>query len=191
MILEHTLPTMIIKCFNNTLASTPYVAYYQFLSHDLSMIKDAAKNGNPFMAMKIDDDGTIESIDDSVIYNEEIGCLVIDTKLLFINNFPKSGDKVLPIIISTNENEERQKELSTAVWSNPLIYGKPYEVKLPEWVRSCKRVRISEDRSMEEGTWPCVYDITSSCYHRDAHFIKIDNPKGGLKIEINPPSNVS
>ena len=188
MILEHTLPTIIIKCFNNTLASTPYVAYYQFLSHDLSMIKDAVKNGNPFMGMMIDDDGTIKSIDETVVgYIKEMDALAIGTSLLFINNFPKSGDKVLPIQISTTVNEERRKELLTVVHSNPLIYGKPYEVELPEWVRECKRVRISEDRSMEEGTWPCAYDITSSCYHRDASFIKIDNPKGGLKIEINPP----
>lgn len=188
MILEHTVPTMIIKYFNNTLASTPYVAYYQFLSNDLSMIKDAVKNGNLFMGMTIDDDGTIESIDGVAVgYIKEMDALAIGESLRFINNFPKSGDKVLPIRISTTEDEERLKELLTAVWSNPLIYGKPYEVELPEWVRECKRVHISEDRSMEEGTWPCMYDITSSCYNIDAHFIKIDNPKGGLKIGINPP----
>lgn len=117
----------------------------------------------------------------AISYDEETDSLCFGESIRFINNFPNSDDKVLPIKFLANITPEQSKELIIALYSNPLIYGKPWEAKLPEWVKSYYG---NNNFAIEGYKGETLESLT---YDDKECIIKIDNPNIGLRIKINPP----
>lgn len=185
MILNHTVPVCAVYGFdsNNEVTTNPEnVIYYRFFGNNLSIIKEAGKNNEEIIFPIADSLMLVPfeklQLTGAISYDEETDSLCFGNALRFINNFPNSDDKVLPIKLKLGRiTPEQGKELIIALYSDPLIYGKPWEAKLPEWIKNYYHsFRIFGDNGD---------DIKSLFYDDNECIIKIDNPNTGLTISVN------
>lgn len=188
MILNHTVPVCVVYGFdsNDELTTTQdNIIYYRFFGHNLSIIKEAVKNNKEIIFPIADFLGLVpfENLQSmrQISYDEETDSLYFENNLRFINNFPNSDDKVLPIKFECHSSvaSEVKKQLIIALYSNPLIYGKPWEVKLPEWVRGI----YGTDFIIKDYKGQTLESLT---YDDKECVIKIDNPNIGLWVKLTP-----
>ena len=114
MFLNHTVPVCVFYGFdsNDELAKTPdNVIYYRFFGHNLSIIKEAVKNNKDiicslgdFLLLLPSEKVQLAGV---ISYDEETDSLCFGESIRFINNFPNSDDKVLPIKLKLNITSEQ------------------------------------------------------------------------------------